>query len=172
MSQVSDLMHLRHPLPAYMARKTGYTIIANELLNHLAHLDAHPIQTLDSVLVVNTTVLPGLLYRCKCYILTGAQLQGLSAALQRFVFAVSGLPSLVAKKTQYTHYCRGGGLGCLLFVYPTRVLDSLDRNPLLAKLRVSFSARISVRVLCTRTLCLLRPTPLFEHAAPPHFLDI
>ena len=40
---------------------------------------------------------------------------------ERFVFAVSGLPSLVAKKTLYTHRTRGLGLGSLAVLYPTRV---------------------------------------------------
>ena len=63
MLQVYHLMHLRHPLPAYMAQTTGYKIIVDELLNRLADLNANPIQTLDRVLLVNTVVLPRLLYR-------------------------------------------------------------------------------------------------------------
>ena len=157
MLQVSHLMHLGHPLPAYMAQKAGYQIFADELLNQLADLNAHPIQTLDRVLLVNTVVLPRLLYRCECYPLTGAKLQELSSALERFVFAFSGLLSPVAKKTLYTHRSRGRGLGCLLVLYPTRVLNSLHRNPLLAKLRVSSPASISPRVLFTRALSLLEP---------------
>ena len=159
MLQVSHLMHLRHPLPAYMAQKAGYKIIVDELLNQLADLNAHPIQTLDRVLLVNTVVLPRLLYRSKCYPLTNTQLQELSSALERFVFAVSGLPSLVAKKTLYTHRSRGLGLGCLLILYPTRVLDPVHRNPLLDKLRVSSPSGISPRVLFIRVLSLLGPPP-------------
>jgi len=155
-----------------MAQKAGYKSIADELLSQLADLNAHPIQTLDRVLLVNTVVLPRLLYRCECYPLTSAQLQELSSALERFVFAVSGLPSLVAKKTLYTHHSRGLGLGCLLVLYPTRVLDSLHRNPLLASLRVSSAASISPCVLFTRALSLLEPPPLLEHAAPHHLLEI
>ena len=67
MVQVSHLMHLGHPLPAYMAQTTGYKIIVDELLNQLADLNAHPIQMLDRVLLVNTVVLPRLLYHCECY---------------------------------------------------------------------------------------------------------
>ena len=113
MLQVSHLMHLGHPLPAYMAQTAGYEIIVDELLNQLADLNAHPIQTLDRVLLVNTVIPPRLLYRCECYPLSNTQLQELSSAMERFVFAVSGLPSLVAKKTLYTHRSRGLGLGCL-----------------------------------------------------------
>ena len=159
MLQVAHLMHVGHPLPAYMAQKAGYKIIADELVSQLADLNAIPIQTLDRVLLVNPVVLPRLLYRCECYPVTSAQLQELSSALERFVFAVSGLPSLVAKKTLYTHRSRGLGLGCLLVLYPTRVLDSLHRNPLLASLRVSSDASISPRVLFTRALSLLGPPP-------------
>ena len=86
MLQVSLLMHLGHPLSAYMAQTAGYKKIVDELLNQLADLNAHPIQTLDRVLLVNTVVLPRLLYRCECYPLTNTQLQELSSAMERFVF--------------------------------------------------------------------------------------
>ena len=66
MSQVSHLMHLGHPLPADLHQKAGYKLIADELLSQLADLSAHPIQTLERVLLVNTVVLPRLLYRCEC----------------------------------------------------------------------------------------------------------
>ena len=103
MLQVSDLMHLNHPMPAYMAQTTGYKIIIDEVLNQLAGLNAHPIQMLDRVFLVNTVVLSRLLYRRECYPLTNTQLQEPSSALERFVLAVSGSPSLVARKTSYSH---------------------------------------------------------------------
>ena len=159
MLQVSHLMHLGDPLPAYMAQTAGYKRIFDELLNQLADLNAHPTQTLDRVLLVNSVVLPRLLYRCKCYPLTNTQLQELSSAMERFVFAMSGLPSLVAKKTLYTHPSRGLGLGCLQILYPTRVLDSLHRNPLLDTLQVTSASHISPRALFSRTLSLLGPPP-------------
>ena len=152
-------MHLGQPLPAYMAQTAGYIIIVDELLNQLADLNAHPIQTLDRVLLVNTVVLPRLLYRCECYPLTNTQLQELSSAMERFVFVVSGLPSLVAKKTPYTHRSRGLGLGCLQILYPTRVVDSLHRNPLLDTLRVSSPSHTSLRALFGRALSPLGPPP-------------
>ena len=62
MSQVSHLMHLGHPLPACFHQKAGYKVIADELLSQLAYLSAHPIRTLDRVLLVNTVILPRLLY--------------------------------------------------------------------------------------------------------------
>ena len=157
MLHVSHLMHLGHPLPAYMAQTAGYKIIVDELLNQLADLNAHPIQTLDRVLLVNTVVLPHLLYRCECYPLTNTQLQELSSAMESFVFAVSGLLWLVAKKTLYTHRSRGLGLRCLQILYPTCVLDSLHRKPLLGTLRVSSPSQISPRALFGRALSLLGP---------------
>ena len=159
MLQVSHLMHLGHPLRAYMAQTAGYKIIVDEFLNQLADLNAHPIQTLDRMLLVNTVVLPRLLYRCECYPLTNTQLQELSWAMERFVFAMSGLPSLVAKKTLYTHRSWGLVLGCLQIVYPTRVLDSLHRNPLLDTLRVSSPLHISQCALFGPALSLFGPTP-------------
>ena len=75
------------------------------------------------------------------------------------MFAISRLPSLVAKITLYTHRSKGLALGCLLVPYPNRVLDSLHRNPRLDKLRVSSPSGISPRVLFTRALSLLGPPP-------------
>ena len=65
----------------------------------------------------------------------------------------------MAKKTLYTHRSRGLGLGCLLILYPTRVLDFLHRNPLLDKLRVTRPLGISPRALFGRALSLLGPPP-------------
>ena len=110
MLQVTYLMHLGHPLPAHFNQRASFTLIETQLLSRLEDLNAHPIQTLDRVLLVNTVVIPRLLYRCECYPLLSAQLQTLPQALERFVFAVSGLPSLVATKTLYTHRTRGLGL--------------------------------------------------------------
>ena len=75
MSQVSHLMHLGHRLPACILQKAGYKLIADELLSQLADLSAHPIQTLVRVLLVNTVILPGLLYRCECFLLLSTQLR-------------------------------------------------------------------------------------------------
>ena len=172
MSQVSHLMHLGHPLPACFHQKAGYKLIADELLSQLADLSAHPIQTLDRVLLVNTVILPRLLYRCECFPLLSTQLRELSNALERFVFAVSGLPSLVAKKTLYTHRTRGLGLGSLAVLYPTRVLDSLHRNPLLGDMRVAADTIFSPRTLFTSALSLLGPPPLIQHATTDSVLEI
>ena len=150
-------MHLGHPLPACFHQKAGYKLIADELLSQLADLSAHPIQTLDRVLLVNTVVLPRLLYRCECFPLLSTQLRELSNALERFVFVVSGLFSLVAKNTLYTHRTRGLDLGSLAVVYPTRVLDSLHRNPLLGDMRVAADTIFSPRTLFTSALSLLGP---------------
>ena len=152
-------MHLGHPLPACFHQKAGYKLIADELLSKLADLSAQPIQTLDKVLLVNTVVLPRLLYRCECFLLLSTQLRELSNALERCVFAVSGLPSLVAKKTLYTHRTLGLGLGSLAVLYPTCVLDSLHRNLLFGDMQVAADTILSPRTLFTSALSPLGPPP-------------
>ena len=59
----------------------------------------------------------------------------LSQAIERFVFGISGLPSLVAQKILYSHRSRGLGMQSFRVLYPCRVLDSLHRKPLLASMR-------------------------------------
>ena len=122
-------MHLGHPLPAGFSQQQGFLVIAGELRAQLADLNAHPIQTLDRVTLINTVVLPRLLYRRESFPLTYPQIHEMSQAMERFVFGVSGLPSLVARKTLYTHRSRGLGLRSFKVLYPTRVLDSLHKNP-------------------------------------------
>ena len=71
--KVPYLMRLGHPLPARFNQQQGFRVIADELRAQLANLNAHPIQTLDRVTLVNTVVLPRLLYRCESFPLTPPQ---------------------------------------------------------------------------------------------------
>ena len=57
----------------------------------------------DCALLVNTMVLPRLLYGTECILRHASQLLSIASLFERFVFSVMGLPSLVAKKTLYTH---------------------------------------------------------------------
>ena len=122
------LMQLGHPIPAYLKLNDAFCLVRNELKAQLDELHAHPIQTLDRVLLVNTMVVPRLLFRTECLPLSVPQLQELSALTERFVSGVTGLPALVAKKTLYTHRRHGLGLSHVPTLHPTRVLDSLHRN--------------------------------------------
>ena len=70
MQQVPHLRHLGYPLPAHLSHSQGYRIVVDELRAQIANLNAHPIQTLDSVTVVNTVVLPRLHYLCEGLLLT------------------------------------------------------------------------------------------------------
>ena len=58
--------------------------------------------------MINTAVFPRLLYRTECLPLTGQQLQAVSSLLEKIIFGVMGLPSLVARKTLYTPQPRAG----------------------------------------------------------------
>ena len=122
------LMHLGHLIPAYLNLNDAFCLVRNELKAQLDELHEHPIQTLDRVHLVNTMVVPRLLFRTECLPLSVPQLQGLSALTERFVLGVTGLPPLVAKKTLYTHRRHGPGLSHVPTPHPTRVLDSLHRN--------------------------------------------
>ena len=104
------LMHLGHPIPAYLKLSDAFCLVCNELKAQLDDLHAQPIQTLDRVLLANTMVVPRLLFRTECLLLSVPQLRELSALIERFVFGVTGLPPLVAKKTLYTHRRHGLGL--------------------------------------------------------------
>ena len=122
------LMHLGHPIPAYLKLNDAFCLVCNELKAQLDELHAHPIQTLNRVLLVNTMVVPRLLFRTECLPLSVPQLQELSALTERFVLGVTGLPPLVAKRTLYTHRRHGLGLSHVPTLHPTRVPDSLHRN--------------------------------------------
>ena len=100
----------------------------HELRAQLQELHAHPIQTLDRILLVDTMVVPRLLYRTECLPLSDCQLSDINDCLQRFVLGIAGLPPLVARKTLHTHRRHGFGLAHFPTLHPTRVLDSLHRN--------------------------------------------
>ena len=159
LQQVSFLMHLGHPLPAGFNQQQGFLVIGGELRAQLADLNAHPIQTLDRVTLINTVVLPRLLYRRESFPLTFLQIHEMSQAMERFVFGVSGLPSLVAHKTLYTHRSRGLGLRSFKVLYPTRVLHSLHKNPLLTSMRTTGHTPMSPRAFFLNALLQLGPMP-------------
>ena len=125
---VSHLMHLGHPPPALLDIKAADRLILHELRAQLQELHAHPIQTVDRILFVNTMVVLRLLYRTECLPLSDCQLSNINYCLQRFVLRVAGLPPLVARKTLHTHRRHGLGLAHFPTLHPTRVLDSLHRN--------------------------------------------
>ena len=81
------------------------------------------------MLLLNTMVIPRLLYRSECLPLSKTQTTCFAKIMQHFVFRVLGLPLVVATKTLYTHRSHGLGLGHLPTLQPTRVLDTLQRNP-------------------------------------------
>ena len=157
LQQVSYLLHLGHPFPGHFDLRRGFRIIADELLGQLADFNTHPIQTLDRVLLANTVIIPRVLYRSECFPLDSVQLSELSNAIERFVLGVAGIPSLVAKKALYTHRSHGLGLRSLAVLQPTRVLDSLHRNPQLSSLRTHTKRPMFSYSMYTRALELLGP---------------
>ena len=62
-----------------------------------------------------------------------------------------GLPTLIATKTSYTHRSKGLGMGYFPVLHPTRLLDSLHRNP-------------SLQAFCVRPRLPLAPFSLFQSA--------
>ena len=122
-------MHLGHPLTAQLRVDTAVSLILSELPAQLNELHSQPIQVIDRILLINTMVLPRLLYRTECLPLTTDQLYAFTSLLEKFVFSVLGLPSLVAKKTLYPHRSHGFGMGYFPVLHPTRVLDTVQRNP-------------------------------------------
>ena len=96
---VPHLMHLGHPVPACFDLRSAFDLVRAELSAQIAEFHAQPIQVLDRVLLVDTMILPRLLYRTECLPLSPAQLIDLSSVVERFVLGVTILPPLVTKKT-------------------------------------------------------------------------
>ena len=157
LTKVSYLLHLGHPIPAHFNVQAAFRLIVSELQGQLANLNAHPPQTMDRVLLVNTVVLPRLLYRCECLPLTEQHLLSLTRPLERYVLGVAGQPSLIAHKTLYTHHTHGDGLRCLRILQPTRVLDSLHSNVTLHQLRTTTTFHLSPYRVFQAALELLGP---------------
>ena len=126
-TEAKHLMYLGHPIPAYLKYNDAFCLVRNELKAQLDELHAHPIQTLDRVLLVNTMVVPCLLFRTECLHLSVPQLQELSALTELFVLRVTGLTPLVAKKTLYTH--RRHGLDSLHRNFRLQDFDTSPRRP-------------------------------------------
>ena len=141
-SRTACLMHLGHPLPAKFEIHAAVTVLLNELRSQLNELHAQPIQVLDRVLLVNSMVLPRLLYRTECIPLTEDQTMSFTRTLERFIFGVMGLPLTIAQKTLYSHRSHGLGLGYFPVLHPTRALDVLHRNNHLSTL--STTPRLSM----------------------------
>ena len=112
-------------MPAFLDIKAAYRLILHKSRAQIQELHADPIQTLDRILLVNTMVVPRLLYRTECLPLSNCQLSDINDCLQRFVLGIAGLPPLVARKTLHTHRRHGLGLAHFPTMHPTRVLDSL-----------------------------------------------
>ena len=88
----------------------------------------------------------------------------LSNAIERFVLGIAGIPSLVAKRTLYTHRSHGLKLCSLAVLQPTSVLDSLHHNPQLSSLRTHTKWPMSPYSMYTRALELLGPPTDVYHA--------
>ena len=153
------LMHLGHPISPCLCPDACVEVVLQELKAQLNELHSQPIQVIDRVLLVNTMVLPRLLYRTECIPLRASQLMSITSLLEKFIFGVMGLPSLVAKKTLYTHRSRGLGLGYFPILHPTRVLDSLHRNQRLHTLSTSPHTTVSPYHAFIAAVSLLNPDP-------------
>ena len=127
-TRTSCLMHLGHPIPARLHLPIAVNVLQAEVHSQLDELHQQPIQVHDMVLLLNTMVLPRLLYRTECLPLSEAQTTCSAQIMEHFVFGVLGLPLVVATQTPYTHRFAGLGLGNFPTPHPTGVLDTLHRN--------------------------------------------
>ena len=107
MAQVSNVMHLSHPIPKQFAVGHAFQLVYRELQTHLAKLNALPSQSLDRILVANTLVLPCLLYRCECLPLAALQIKQMVQAIERYVLGVVDYPQYSHRK-HYTHITHAG----------------------------------------------------------------
>ena len=152
-------MHLGNPLSASLRLLPAVRIVTEELKVQLSELHTHPIQPLDRVLMVNTLVLPMLLYRTDCLPLAAAELREVTSLLERFALGVMGLPTLIATKPLYTHQSKGLGMGYFPVLNPTRLLDSLHRNPSLQAFSVRPRLPLAPFSLFQSAVALLGPAP-------------
>ena len=70
-----------------------------------------------------------------------------------------GLPSVVARKTLYTHRSHGLGMGYFPVLHPTRVLDTLHRNPYLHTMSTRSQHPLSPYNTFKAAIALLNPSP-------------
>ena len=97
--------------------------------------------------------------------LTVTQLHSLNSLIEKFIFGVLGLPSVVARKTLYTHKSHGLGMGYFPVLHPTRVLDTLHRNPFLHTMSTRSQHPLSPYNTFMAAVTLLNPNP--EARQPP-----
>ena len=97
--------------------------------------------------------------------LTVTQLHSLNSLIEKFIFGVLGLPSVVARKTLYTHKSHGLGMGYFPVLHPTRVLDTLHRNPFLHTMSTRSEHPLSPYNTFMAAVTLLNPNP--EAQQPP-----
>ena len=102
-------------------------------------------------------VLPRLLYRTECLPLTPDHTLALAKVMERFVLGVLGLPTLVAKKTLYTHCSHGLGLGFFPVLHPTRVLDVLHCNQHIQNFTTTAHGPLSPYTLFKSSVSMLGP---------------
>ena len=159
------IMHLGHPLAPRLCVDRALSIVLEELRSQLTELHSQWSQVLDRVLLVNTMVLPHLLYRTECIPLTVTQLHSLNSLIEKIIFGVLGLPSVVARKTLYTHRSHGLDMGYFPVLHPTRVLDTLHRNPYLHTMSTRSQHPLSPYNTFKAAIALLNPSP--EAQQPP-----
>ena len=97
--------------------------------------------------------------------LTVTQLHSLNSLIEKFIFGVLGLPSVVAKKTLYTPRSHGLGMGYFAVLHPTRVLDTLHRNLCLHTMSTRSEHPLSPYNTFMAAVTLLNPNP--EAQQPP-----
>ena len=127
-ARTTCLMHLGHPIPAQLHVPTAMKVLQAEFRSQLNELHQQLIQVIGRVLLLNTMVIPRLLYRSECLPLSKTQTTCFAKIMEHFVFGALGLHLVVATKTLYTHRSHGLGLGHFPTLHPTRALDTLHRN--------------------------------------------
>ena len=127
-TRTACLLHPSRPIPAKYQLLVTIRLPESEVSSHLHELHQQPIHVLDIILLLNTMILLGFLYRTACLPLDAEHTASFTKILERFVFGVLGLPLRSARKTRYTHRSHGLGLGHFPTLQPTTVLDALERN--------------------------------------------
>ena len=157
-TRTSYLLYVGHPIPARLSIPTALGTLQDEL--SLNELHQQPIQLLGRVLLINTMVLLRLLYRTQYLPLTDTQLVSFAKIMERFVFGVLGMPTVIELETLCTHRTHGLGFSYFPTLHPTRVLDVLHRNQHILSFSTSPHSTMSPYALFLDAVFKFGPAPI------------
>ena len=124
----STVMHLGHLLSADLSPATMYADIMNAAHDLFTQFHQRPLPLYARLKVLNQVIAPQLLFRLEHLPPVKACLEHLGTLTQKFLLALSDVPSHLVKKTLFTHKKAGLGAFHLPTLIPQRVLDVVHKS--------------------------------------------